>query len=115
MSNPNVFERRVEIRLALEEKADWRSRTRRRVRRRLRLYLSQRAWWALGSPERVALRRVGAELHIRPDADGLSIHNVPHGPRAWCGAGLEREIRAPEGVYDAVVRGGVLVVDLSKE
>lgn len=83
---------------------------------RLRLYVGRGLWYALGSPARMDLQRVGGILTLRPaSADqGMAFAAGKGMPRAFAD-GWADVLRLEDGRYAATVAGGAIVIGAALE
>lgn len=80
-------------------------------RLRLRLYVGRALWYAIGSPGRVDLQRVGSRLELRSASgeQGLAVVAGKGMPRLFCD-GWADLLRLEDGRYEGRVEGGTIVV-----
>ncbi|MGQ9548109.1 MAG: hypothetical protein ACUVSY_04680 [Roseiflexus sp.] len=79
--------------------------------RRIRLLFGEQAWFDLGSPQRIVIQRVGAEIWIvaSKGKDGLRVETNAGLPGCIVPDGTPLDRLAP-GRYAATLRAGALVI-----
>ena len=80
-------------------------------RDRLHMYVGRGLWYAIGSPARLDLQRVGGHLILRPASGdaGLAFHAGKGIPRAFVD-GWADLLRLEDGRYEGRVEGGAIVI-----
>ena len=80
-------------------------------RDRLHMYVGRGLWYAIGSPARLDLQRVGGQLVLRPAAGdtGLAFHAGKGIPRAFVD-GWADLLRLEDGRYEGRVEGGAIMI-----
>jgi len=81
------------------------------ARHRLRLYIGRALYYALGSPARLDLQRIGAGMELRPASgdQGIAFTAGKGMPRAFVD-GWADVLGMESGRYAAEVRGGAIVI-----
>lgn len=82
-------------------------------RRSGHLHIGRALWQELGEPRRMDVQRLGAELHIRPCAEGVGwaiSRSERMMPRLNIGDEPATNLRLVEGRHDGEIRGGAIVV-----
>lgn len=81
----------------------------RRGRERLRLYVGKALYYAIGSPKRITIQRLGGELRISA-GDEYAISSWQNTmPRVTCDGSRDLLIDVADGRYDAEVRGNQII------
>ena len=78
---------------------------------RLRLHIGRGLWYAIDSPKRITIQRLGGELRIAA-GDEYAVIAGTGMPRVTCDGSRDLLADIADGRYDAVVRGRQIVANI---